>query len=135
MQKSTRLMIRRFARGDLASALAIQTQAYPTFLVENEAAFASRLDAAKPYCLTARAERRMVGYLLAHGWQRHAPPPLGIPLVDDGPNEILFIHDLAIAAADRGLGAGRKLIDHAFELAARDGLKEAELVAVEGAES
>lgn len=129
------VLIRRFVRNDLAAALAIQAQAYPAFLVESETAFASRLDAAMPYCLTASSEGEMAGYLLAHGWQRHAPPQLGTPLVDNWPGEILFIHDLAVAACGRGLGVGRKLIDRAFDLAARDGLKEAELVAVEGAES
>ena len=33
----------------------------------------------------------------------------------------------------QGLGIGRRLVDHAFDLAVHDGLKSAELVAVEGA--
>ena len=69
--------------------------------------------------------------MLAHGWQRNAPPPLGKPLEEVGSAEILFIHDLAVATAGQGLGIGRRLVDHAFDLAVHDGLKSAELVAVE----
>lgn len=71
--------------------------------------------------------------MLAHGWQRNAPPPLGKPLEEVGSAEILFIHDLAVATAGQGLGIGRRLVDHAFDLAMHDDLKSAELVAVEGA--
>lgn len=130
---TTSVSIRRFTRSDLAAALAIQTKVYPTFLVENEASFASRLDAAMPYCLAASANGQLAGYLLAHGWQRSAPPPLGTPLKEVGATEVLFIHDLAVASAGQGLGVGRRLVDHAVELAVRDGLMSAELVAVEGA--
>lgn len=125
--------IRHFARADLQEALAIQSEAYPAFLVESEVSFASRLDAEYPYCLAATVGGRLSGYVLAHGWHRSSPPELGAPLSGAGPVEILFIHDLAVATAGQGLGIGRRLVDHAFDLAMHDGLKSAELVAVEGA--
>jgi GNAT superfamily N-acetyltransferase len=127
------ISIRGFARSDLAHALAIQSQVYPVFLVESETSFSSRLDATMPYCLAATVKGQLAGYMLAHGWQRNAPPPLGTPLEEVGSAEILFIHDLAVATAGQGLGIGRRLVDHAFDLAVHDGLKSAELVAVEGA--
>lgn len=131
----TAISICTFARSDLAAALVIQSQAYPAFLQESAASFASRLEASQSYCLTAQRQGQPIGYLLAHGWPRNAPPELGAPLVEFAPPEILFIHDLAVAAAGQGLGIGRRLVDHAFDRAVSDGLKSAELVAVEGAAS
>lgn len=127
------IAIRGFARSDLAHALAIQSQVYPAFLVESAASFSSRLDATMPYCLVASLNGQLVGYMLAHGWQRHAPPPLGTPLDEISSADILFIHDLAVGTAGRGLGIGRRLVESAYDLAVHDGLRSAELVAVEGA--
>ncbi|WP_205853686.1 GNAT family N-acetyltransferase [Phenylobacterium deserti] len=117
----------------MPAALEIQAAIYPTFLLEDEPAFASRLDVAAPYCLAATRDGALVGYLLAHGWPSEAPPPVGTVLAREAPSEILFIHDLAISTPERGLGLGRILISRAFDLAARDGLAVAELIAVEGA--
>lgn len=77
----------------------------------------------------------LIAYLLAHGWRSQAPPPVGAILAQQGASEVLFIHDLAVSAAGRGSGIGRRLVDRAFKLAARDGLTRAELIAVEGAAS
>ncbi|MBB5698165.1 putative N-acetyltransferase YhbS [Sphingomonas yantingensis] len=46
---------------------------------------------------------------------------------------MLFLHDLALAPAARGLRVGERLVAAALEAARRDGLTEAELIAVEGA--
>ena len=130
---NSNVVIRRLGRGDLPAALAVQSENYPTFLLENEGAFASRLDLADAYCLAATLDSRLVGYLLAHGWASRSPPAIGAVLPSDAPSEILFIHDLAIGAAGRGLGIGRQLVASAFDMAARTGLRTAELIAVQGA--
>jgi GNAT superfamily N-acetyltransferase len=75
----------------------------------------------------------LVGYLLAHRWIRQAPPPLGAVVTGQPEGDVLFIHDLAALPSERGSGVGRELVMQAFDLAARDGLKAAELIAVEGA--
>lgn len=46
---------------------------------------------------------------------------------------MLFLHDLALSPAARGLRVGERLVVAALEAARRDGLAEAELIAVEGA--
>lgn len=125
--------IRQMTHSDLAAAVDLQAQSYPPFLLEDEAAFASRLDVAAPYCLVAICQGGLIGYLLAHGWPQHAPPALGQLLSAQEPSEVLFIHDLSVSAAGRGLGIGRRLVAAAFDLAAHDGLPTAELIAVEGA--
>lgn len=127
------LSTRRLRSDDLSAALAIQQQAYPPFLVEDADAFASRLNAAAPFCLAATQDGVLIAYLLAHGWHRQAPPPIGTILANDVPGEVLFLHDLAVAPAGRGSGVGRILVQRAFDMAAATGLHSAELIAVEGA--
>ncbi len=129
----TGLVLRRMQTEDLPAALELQSQSYPDFLVESEQAFASRLDVAAPYCLVALLDGALVGYLLAHGWPRKSPPAVGEILSRTAASEVLFIHDLSVGPAGRGLGIGRKLVESAVEIAARDGLRVAELIAVEGA--
>ncbi|WP_010546221.1 GNAT family N-acetyltransferase [Sphingomonas elodea] len=117
----------------LPQALALQAQVYPAFLVEPRQAFASRLHVAAPYCLAAERDQLLVAYLLAHGWPSEAPPDVGSVLDPDMRGDALFLHDLAVSPAARGTGAGRALVEHALARAAADGLRRAELIAVEGA--
>lgn len=125
--------IRRLEPSDLPAALAVQSASYPAHLVESEAAFASHLDAAAPYCLAATVNGALAGYLLAQGWPGQSPPALGALISPDAPSEVLFLHDLAVGPAGRGLGIGRQLVDRAFRMAVGDGLQSAELIAVAGA--
>ncbi len=127
------LVVRRMQTEDLPAALELQSQSYPEFLVESEQAFASRLDVAAPYCLVALLDGALAGYLLAHGWPRQSPPAVGEILSRTAASEVLFIHDLAVGPAGRGMGIGRKLVQSAFEMAGRNGLQLAQLIAVEGA--
>lgn len=123
---------------DLGEALAIEEEVYPPFLVEDEQVFMSRMALKASFCLAARREGALAGYLLAHGWRREAPPAIGTAVTDAGvgdgeAGEILFIHDLAVSPRARGLKIGEKLIAEAFARAAQKGLRTAELIAVEGA--
>jgi ribosomal protein S18 acetylase RimI-like enzyme len=128
------IIIRALREDDLAAALAIQVASYPSFLLEDHDAFASRLNVPTSCCLAAVRQGTLVAYLLAHGWVADSPPSVGTIL--DGrtaKSDVLFIHDLAVSSAGRNAGLGRKLLDRAFALAARDGLRCAQLIAVEGA--
>lgn len=133
LRNHTAISIDPLRRHDLPAALNIQKAAYPPFLVEDEGPFLSRITLANSYCFAARRGEELVGYLLAHGWKRQSPPAVGTTLTDDVPSEVLFIHDLAVSSSGRGLAVGQHLIERAFALAARDGLRCAELIAVEGA--
>ncbi len=130
--KST-LAIRPLELADLPAALAIQSEVYPAFLREDLVAFASRLAVVPSYCLAATRAQELVGYLLAHGWATASPPPIGAVLQTDPSNEVLFIHDLAVSSTGRGAAIGRELVTRVSDLARRDGLRHAELIAVEGA--
>ena len=126
------LSIEPLRRQDLPAALNIQKDIYPPFLIEEENTFLNRISLASSYCLAAKQGKQLVGYLLAHGWRRQSPPPLGSVIADGMPSEVLFIHDLAVSPAMRGLKVGQQFIARAFQLAAKDGLGCAELIAVEG---
>ncbi|WP_294261737.1 GNAT family N-acetyltransferase [uncultured Sphingomonas sp.] len=102
-------------------------------LIEPADAFASRIDHPAGYCLAARRAGELIGYLLAHGWPRGSPPAVGTILDPGAAREVLFLHDLALAPAARGLRVGERLVAAALGAAHRDGLTEAELIAVEGA--
>lgn len=136
-QPAPPIAIRPLTAADLPQALAIQSLAYPAFLREDAAAFASRLTLRQSYCLAAtRAEARgetLIAYLLAHGWPSGSPPAIGMILSEPDRCTVLFIHDLAVAPGGRGTAIGKRLIDVATVAAARQGLARAELIAVEGA--
>jgi predicted N-acetyltransferase YhbS len=127
------LVIDQLQASDLAAALAIQSEVYPPSLVEDEAVFHSRLNLESSYCLAARQGARMLGYILAHGWWADNPPPLGTVTEAEAPNQVLFIHDLAVSAAGRGLRVGQNLVARAFSMASAAGIPVAQLIAVEGA--
>lgn len=131
------IAIRRLTVADLPQALEIQSLAYPAFLREDAAAFASRLTLRQSCCFAAiRTEacgETLIAYLLAHGWPSRSPPAIGTILSEPKECAILFIHDLAVAPASRGTAVGRRLVDVATGTAARQGLARAELIAVEGA--
>lgn len=127
--------IEPLARHHLPAALAIQAKAYPPFLVEEESVLLGRMSMAASFCLAAMQGTALVGYLIAHGWRRRSPPPLGMLRADEEPADILYIHDLAVAQSGRGLKIGERLVGRAFAMAADTGLTQAELIAVEGAES
>ncbi|OAN67207.1 GNAT family N-acetyltransferase [Sphingomonas sp. TDK1] len=129
----TQILFMPFEPRHLPQALALQSQAYPAFLVEAAPAFASRLQVAAPYNVVAERDGALLGYLLAHGWTGESPPPVGVVLDPDVTGDTLYLHDLAVSDAGRGSGIGRMLVEHALSRAAADGLVSAELIAVEGA--
>lgn len=124
--------IRPLALADVPAMLRIESAAYPPALREGEPMFASRLRLSAAYSQAATRGGELVAYLVAHGWPAQTPPPLGA-VVTDAPSEVLYIQDLAVSPAGRGAGIGRRLVQRAFDQAARDGLARAELIAVEGA--
>lgn len=130
-----KIQIGKLQSHDLEAVIAIQREIYPEALIESASVFSSRLRLDSSYCLAAKSEGTLVGYLIAHGWLSNSPPALGAVLTDPELSEILYIHDLGVSRDGRGAGVGRGLIDHATAMAADDSLAEAQLIAVRGAES
>lgn len=55
------LSVRALSWGDLPTALRIQSENYPPFLHEDEAAFSSRLHIEASYCLAATLNEVVIG--------------------------------------------------------------------------
>jgi ribosomal protein S18 acetylase RimI-like enzyme len=131
--KAPSVRIERLTLADLPAALAIQREVYPGELIEGSPAFASRIQLPDSYCLAARIGP-LIGYLLAHGWLADTPPKLNEELVFSDRRDVMYIHDLGVSPSCRDLGVGRALVERALAMAASDGLREAQLIAVQGAD-
>lgn len=108
--ESSAVIVRRLRHTDLDAALVMQSQSYPAFLLEGEAAFLSRLNLPTSYCLAATRGGVLIGYLLACGWPSQALSPIGTVLTTDAVSKILFVHDLASLPSGQGSGIGRTLV-------------------------
>ncbi len=120
----------------LDSVERLQAQAYPAPLVEPIDTHTARLKLAPSCCFIARdvSGGAIVGYIIAHPWDAHTSPGLGVTLtaLPERP-EALHIHDLALELAYGGRGIGPMLIDAALMAGRALGLEVATLVAVAGA--
>lgn len=84
-------------------------------------------------CMVAEAADGVAGYLISVPIRYPELPALNDPvfrLVPDA--DTLYIHDLAVAEAGRGTGAGRALVRSAMDAAKARGLGRACLVAIQG---
>ena len=129
------IRLRTMRTSDLDAILAIQSQCYCDELIESRTALASRHQLAPDCCWIAECEGKVRGYLLAHPWQGEQPPQLDSPLPALPEScDLLFLHDMALSPAVRGLGIAPKLMDKALQYARQRGFRHASLVAVQGAD-
>lgn len=127
-------VIRTLLVADLPGVVGIQAASYPLSLREGRDALASRITLPSSYCLAATWGGVLQGYLLAHGWTSESPPAFGSALASEGiGSEVLYIHDLAVAASGGGVRLGRELVARAVASSRSQGLRRAELIAVDGA--
>ena len=118
---------------DMPAVMRIQAQCYSAIVPESLASMAAKRHAAPHTCHAAWHADALVGYLLSLPVRGLALPPLDSPdcvLAADA--DALYLHDLALAPAARGSGAGRALVARALAVGAQAGLKRALLVAIQG---
>lgn len=117
---------------DLPAVLAIAAVVHPGY-PEDEAVFAERLRLSPSGCLVLDGADGPTGYVVAHPWQRAAPPALN-SLLGELPSQAgcFYIHDLALLPQVRGSGAGGVVVARLAEIAARAGLPRLALVAIDG---
>lgn len=117
---------------DLPAVLAVAAVVHPDY-PEDETVFAERLRLFPQGCLVLEGADGPIGYVIAHPWQRAAPPALN-SLLRELPSQAscFYIHDLALLPQARGSGAGGVVAARLAEIAADAGLSCLALVAIEG---
>ena len=118
---------------DLDRVMAIAEVVHPDY-PEDRAVFAERLALYPDGCAMAEADGVCIGYIVIHPGRLGAPPPLDSPLgtLPEAP-DCLYLHDVALLPAARGLGLGVAALERMDALAARQGFRWLALTSTPGA--
>ncbi|QDF76283.1 MULTISPECIES: GNAT family N-acetyltransferase [Shewanella] len=127
------MQIREIQTQDWPAILVIQDECYPNIEPESETALQSKAMLSPSTCCVVTQDDTVIGYCLAHPWQRDTPPSLEQVLDTLEKQETLYLHDIAFSAKARGLGAGTAVFDRLLAQAKRLSLPSISLVAVGGA--
>ena len=120
---------------DIPQVLVVQRACYPSPLNEEEPLIRRRLAAAPDTAWAATCGSEICAYLFAYRSQLGKITPLGGDFSEPSVADSLYLHDLAVAPAARGTGAGTTLIRRATDLAVASGLCHLALVAVQGTQN
>lgn len=114
--------------------LAAEHTAYLDVAPETEEVLKSKWRATPDTCLVSVDKAgRVEAYVLAHAWHEEKPPALFQPLPPVADNaDTLYLHDLAVHAAARGMGLGDLLAGELLRRAKILGFRRITLVAVQG---
>lgn len=123
---------------DLDRVMTIAEVVHPDY-PEDRAVFAERLALYPEGCAMAEtygaeSDGACIGYIVMHPGRLGAPPPLDAPLggLPDAP-DCLYLHDVALLPAARGLGLGAAALERMNALAARQGFRWLALTSTPGA--
>ncbi|TJZ67759.1 GNAT family N-acetyltransferase [Chitiniphilus eburneus] len=129
------MQLRLLQESDLDTVLAIQAQCYPHAWLESRAVFARKLALSPRSNWVAEDADGVLGYLFTHPWHGAHLPQLDtrLPALPSNADQH-FLHDLAVHPRARGRGVAARLVLHALAWGMAEGLREARLIAVLGAE-
>lgn len=118
---------------DLDRVMAIAEIVHPDY-PEDRAVFAERLALYPEGCAMAEADGLGIGYIVMHPGRLGVPPPLDSPLgtLPEAP-DCLYLHDVALLPAARGLGLGVAALERMDALAVRQGFRWLALTSTPGA--
>ncbi len=129
---------RPMEQADLDRVMAIAEVVHPDY-PEDRAVFAERLALYPDGCAMAEqtgaeGDVTCIGYIVLHPGRLGVPPPLDSPLgtLPDSP-DCLYLHDVALLPAARGLGLGAAALERMNALAARQGFRWLALTSTPGA--
>lgn len=129
---------RAMETADLDRVMAIAEVVHPDY-PEDRTVFAERLALYPDGCAMAEAfgaeaAGPCIGYIVMHPGRLGVPPPLDSPLgaLPEVP-DCLYLHDVALLPAARGLGLGVAALERMNALAARQGFRWLALTSTPGA--
>lgn len=102
---------RPMVAGDLSDVVRIAAAVHPPTLAEAPAVFAERRALYPAGASMLELDGRPTGYVLAHPWRAGTIPPLDT-LLGTLPSgaDCLYLHDIALLPAARGLGAAGAIV-------------------------
>ena len=125
---------RQMTAADLQAVSELAAAIHPDF-PEDDAVFVERLWLYPAGCHVLAREDALAAYVVSHPWIARQPPALNdlLGALPDKPSTY-YIHDLALAPAARGSGAGGTIVTQLAALARSEALPTMSLVAVNGSE-
>lgn len=128
------LQLRSLTPADVGGVLRIQTLCYGADFVEGEAVFSRRLQAPHHCSWAAQQGDVLVAYLAAYWSGPGKVTPLQGDFVAQSQASVLYLHDMAVSPELAGQGLARRLLRAAMDQAEARGVRQAALVAIQGAE-
>jgi predicted N-acetyltransferase YhbS len=127
--------VRLLTAADIPSVLDVQREAYDAPLVEDEAVFLERLRVFPTGLFGAISGETLAGYAVCHPWRHGKSVPLNSAVlkIPEDP-DCLYIHDVAVRPAFRGVHIGGWLVAAVMEVGIIAGLERFTLTAVQSSE-
>ena len=127
------ISIRLMTPTDIPAVVALQDSCYSDALYESPALLRQRLQAAESSCwLAENSAGELLAYLFSYPSINGYVTPLASAFKPAGAPELLYLHDMAVSLAARGLGLANNLLAKAKQHALSLGLTKLALVAVQG---
>lgn len=125
--------IRLIEHSDLAAIVAIQDSCYGNELFEDPALITRRLMSQPNSCWLAQShDAKVLAYLFSYPSREKRVAPLGSEFQRYNDADLLYLHDMAVSSAARGLGLASELLATAERYALINGFSKLALVAVQG---
>ena len=116
---------------DIASVLRIQAQCYLPDNIESGSVIRARLASAPDTAWVAELDGEICAYLVSYRSRFGEIGALGDDFEPATEPDCLYLHDLAVGGAARGLRIGPQLVARALELARAESLPHVTLVSVQ----
>lgn len=127
------ITIRLIQPADLPAVVALQDCCYSDALYESPALLSQRLQAAPNSCWLAQdSAGELLAYLFSYPSINGDVAPLASAFTPAAAPQLLYLHDMAVNPAARGLGLAKQLLATAKQHALSLGLTKLALVAVQG---
>lgn len=130
---TNQVFVSRMRPEHLARVMELQTECHAQSVHESAASIRAKILASPDTCFVACSGPSMIGYLIAFPFLFAEIPALSAPECPIPPRpDVLYIHDVAMAAPGRGTGAARMLVEALLSQARKQDFDRVSLTALEG---